>query len=131
MMDSNEVPTKTKIIATIGPRTESEEMISKLIDVGVDVFRLNFSHGSHEWHEMIFKRIRKLCTYVPIMFDVSGPNNAEKRVENAIDVGAELLLTACPFCVVTLDAAVKTLDKDDEIKVMDIAELLLESIKEI
>jgi Fe-S oxidoreductase len=61
-------------------------------------------------------------------FDVSGPNNAEKRIENAIDVGAELLLTTCPFCVVTLDAAVKTLDKEDEIKVIDIAELVLESI---
>ncbi len=62
-------------------------------------------------------------------FDVSGPNNAEKRVENAIEVGADLLLTSCPFCVVTLDAAVKSIDADDEIKVMDIAELLLESVK--
>lgn len=61
-------------------------------------------------------------------FDVSGPNNAEKRVENAVDLGAELLLTACPFCVVTLDAAVKTMDKEDEIKVLDLTELTLDSI---
>ena len=40
---------KTKIVATLGPATESPEMISKLIAAGVNVFRLNMSHGAHDW----------------------------------------------------------------------------------
>ena len=40
---------KTKIIATLGPATESEDMINKLIDAGMNIARLNMSHASHDW----------------------------------------------------------------------------------
>ena len=40
---------KTKIIATLGPATDSAEMIGKLMDAGVNVFRLNMSHAPHDW----------------------------------------------------------------------------------
>ncbi|MHA1143320.1 MAG: pyruvate kinase [Candidatus Helarchaeota archaeon] len=64
---------RTKIMATIGPSSESEERIRQLINAGTDIFRLNFSHGTHEWHETIFRRIRKVAPQVPILFDISGP----------------------------------------------------------
>jgi hypothetical protein len=47
-MESN-TPRKTKIIATLGPATESVEMVARLMDAGVNVFRLNMSHASHDW----------------------------------------------------------------------------------
>ena len=43
--------TKTKILATIGPSSATKEQIEKLIDAGVDGFRFNFSHGTHEEHK--------------------------------------------------------------------------------
>jgi Fe-S oxidoreductase len=49
---------------------------------------------------------------------------AEKRVKQALNTGAEILLTACPFCNITLSDAVKSLEKEDSIKVMDITELV-------
>ena len=55
---------------------------------------------------------------------ISSQAIAEKRVRQALDTGAEILLTACPFCNITLNEAVKALKKDDSIKVMDITELI-------
>ncbi|MFB0924576.1 MAG: pyruvate kinase, partial [Vicingaceae bacterium] len=49
---------KTKIVATIGPATESKEMLSKIINTGVNVCRINFSHGSHEDHKKVIDNIR-------------------------------------------------------------------------
>ena len=53
---------------------------------------------------------------------------AEKRVYQALDTGAEILLTACPFCNITLNDAVKSLEKEDSLAVMDITELLCMSL---
>jgi len=68
---------QTKIIATIGPVTESFEMLQKLAENGVNIFRLNFSHGEYSWHEAVIKRIKKLNRKFPknlaIMLDTKGP----------------------------------------------------------
>jgi len=68
---------KTKILATIGPASDSLESIQKLIYAGVNVFRMNFSHGTHEYHSNILSRIRqaikKTNTIVGILQDISGP----------------------------------------------------------
>ena len=68
---------KTKIVATLGPATSSEEKITQLIKAGVNVFRLNFSHGNHNEHgkliEMIQKIRGKLNQPVGILQDLSGP----------------------------------------------------------
>ncbi|MBW2309869.1 MAG: (Fe-S)-binding protein [Deltaproteobacteria bacterium] len=53
---------------------------------------------------------------------------ADRRVRQALDTGAEILLTACPFCNITLNDSVKSLDKEDIITVMDISELVLMSL---
>lgn len=68
---------KTKVIATIGPASSSQQMLKKLIFAGVDVFRLNFSHGVYEDFERIIKDIRalnaKMETHVAILADLQGP----------------------------------------------------------
>jgi len=70
-------PHLTRIVATVGPASESEEMLGRLVDAGVDVFRLNFSHGTHEEHKVRFDRIRKVTeekgAMVSILQDISGP----------------------------------------------------------
>jgi len=53
---------------------------------------------------------------------------ADRRVQQALDTGADILLTACPFCDITLNDSVKSLDKEDSIKVMDITELISMSL---
>lgn len=69
--------TKTKIIATLGPKTSSKESIETLIISGVNVFRLNFSHGSIEDKkaliDIINKAEKKLCANVSILADLQGP----------------------------------------------------------
>lgn len=79
-MDSNVTPKvnrRTKIVATIGPASESADMIARLIGAGVDVFRLNFSHGTAEQHARVASRIRKQAAiagrYVGILADLQGP----------------------------------------------------------
>ena len=68
---------RTKIIATLGPATDTPEMIARLIEAGVDAFRLNFSHGSHDSHGELIARIKaarkKVERPVAILQDLSGP----------------------------------------------------------
>ena len=68
---------KTKILATLGPSSNSLEMIEKLIDAGANMFRLNFSHGSHEYHQETLDNIRQAMQnkkkIVGILQDISGP----------------------------------------------------------
>ncbi|MBB4831795.1 pyruvate kinase [Staphylococcus hominis] len=68
---------KTKIVCTIGPASESEEMLEKLMNAGMNVARLNFSHGSHEEHKARIDSIRKvskkLGKTIGILLDTKGP----------------------------------------------------------
>ena len=68
---------RTKVVATIGPASESADMIARLIAAGVNVFRLNFSHGTAEQHARVARRIRKQAAiadrYVGILADLQGP----------------------------------------------------------
>jgi pyruvate kinase len=79
-------PRKTKIICTIGPASENIEMLSLLINAGMDIARLNFSHGSHDEHLQIIGNIRKACELsgrqVAIMQDLQGPKIRTEFVEN-------------------------------------------------
>lgn len=50
---------KAKIVCTIGPSSENREIIRRMIESGMDVARLNFSHGNYEWFENIIKTIRE------------------------------------------------------------------------
>lgn len=68
---------KTKILATIGPATDSEEQLSKLIYVGVDAFRLNFSHGSYDYFDKVLSKIHnvrmEMSLPIPVLQDLQGP----------------------------------------------------------
>jgi pyruvate kinase len=68
---------RTKIVATIGPASESDDLIAKLIGAGVNVFRLNFSHGTTAQHVQVADRIRRQASiaghYVGILADLQGP----------------------------------------------------------
>jgi pyruvate kinase len=94
--------TRTKIIATIGPASRSPEVLEKLIGAGLNVCRLNFSHGSHEEHAALIQDIRavaaRLAAPVAILQDLSGPKIRTGRIASGGTVtlveGARLVLTS-------------------------------------
>jgi Fe-S oxidoreductase len=59
----------------------------------------------------------------------TGQRLAEIRVRDAVELGAEILVTACPLCVLTLEDAVKTSGHEEQIRVMDVMELLAEAME--
>ena len=76
-MSNIDLKRRTKIVATIGPATQSEEIITDLIKAGVTTFRLNFSHGDHKDHQERIKTIRKVSEKldldIGILQDLQGP----------------------------------------------------------
>ena len=82
---------RTKIVCTIGPATNSEEMLTRLVRSGMNVARLNFSHGTHEYHKDTLERIKRVRRRegmpVAILLDTKGP---EIRVKDFKDGFAEL-----------------------------------------
>jgi pyruvate kinase len=77
---------KTKIIATLGPASSSAAMIEQLMGAGVDLFRLNFSHGSNDDKKRIIKTVRQLAkrsdNAIGILADLQGPKIRTGRMEN-------------------------------------------------
>ncbi len=76
---------RTKIISTLGPATDSDEMLIELIKAGVNVFRINMSHAPHEWASSLVTRIRThaahLDQHVAVLFDLQGPSIRTGDVE--------------------------------------------------
>src|SRR6201993_4471397 len=92
---------RTKIVATIGPASDTEEMLRSLIDSGMDVARLNFSHRSAEQAKPLVERIRKVAdelgVFVGILGDLRGPRIRVGEMEGgSIDLqrGNQITLTA-------------------------------------
>jgi len=84
-----------------------------------------------KFSELKRARVRSVCCEGGggrMWHDVPGKRLAETRVEEALDVGAEILAVACPFCLLTFDDAIKTTGKEDKIKVMDIMELIANAL---
>ena len=90
---------RTKIVVTLGPVTANTKMVEKLIKKGVDVFRLNFSHGDHEVHaksiSMIRKVSKKVGREVAILQDISGPKVRIGDIDGVLHLkkGDKLFLT--------------------------------------
>ncbi|HOF09052.1 MAG TPA: pyruvate kinase [Opitutaceae bacterium] len=83
---------RTKIIFTLGPATESEEMLEKLIRAGADVVRLNMAHAKHDWTRAVVKRVREVSRRVgrdvAIMMDIKGPEIRTGDVAAPIELKA-------------------------------------------
>lgn len=71
------IETKTKIVATVGPASETAERLTQLVEAGVAVFRLNMAHGRRDWHEAVLGRIRRVSEELDcplaILTDLGGP----------------------------------------------------------
>lgn len=101
---------KTKIVCTIGPASESVEKLTQLIEAGMNVSRLNFSHGNHEEHAARIKNIReaaeKTGKKVGILLDTKGPEIRTNDMEN----GA-IELTTGQECIVSMKEVLGTAEK--------------------
>src|SRR5205085_2723040 len=90
---------RTKIIATLGPATESPEMIARLIDAGVNIFRFNMSHATHDWVRQVTSDIRSAASarhrFIGIMMDTQGPaiRTGELPVPLDLQPGQKFTLT--------------------------------------
>jgi pyruvate kinase len=94
---------RTKIVATIGPASESEEMLRRLIEAGMDVVRLNFSHRSAEQAKPLVARIRKVAdelgVFVGILGDLRGPRIRVGEMQDGavqLEQGQKIVLTPNP-----------------------------------
>ncbi len=94
---------RTKIVATIGPATSSYEMLKAIIEAGVDVCRLNFSHGTYDDHKKVVENIRKVNedtqSFVSILLDLQGPKLRVGEMEN----GKVELITGSTIVVTTTE----------------------------
>lgn len=90
---------KTKIIATLGPATESAEVLGKLLDAGMNMARLNMSHASHPWAREVVKRLREIAAQreccLAILMDTQGPaiRTGELSVPLDLKPGQKFTLT--------------------------------------
>ena len=100
----------TKIIATLGPATETEEMLRGLIASGLDVVRLNMSHGDHDWHAGALARLRKVSAamnrHVGVLMDLQGPRIRVGKLEG----GAAVLPDGAP-CTITCEEIIGTAER--------------------
>ena len=83
---------KTKIVATVGPASNTKEMLIALAKEGVDVFRLNFSHGTHADHEKVIKFVREINeemnTHIALLQDLQGPKIRVNEVKEGTVLSA-------------------------------------------
>ena len=100
-MSNVDLKRRTKIVATIGPSTQSEQVISDLIKAGVTTFRLNFSHGDHEDHSERISTIRKVSKKldldIGILQDLQGPKIRLGRFKDGpikVNTGEKFTLTS-------------------------------------
>ncbi len=117
---------KTKIICTIGPRTANPEMLLQLAQQGMNVARLNMSHGSLEWHQDVIRAIKrinkKIGTTMAIMIDTKGPEVRSGDVKQDLVLQKDDMLTLTvrrqavlePSCVeVSYDGFVNEVEQGD------------------
>ncbi len=126
---------KTKIVATIGPASEDEKTLKKMIESGMNVARINFSHGNHEWNARIIKSIRKLALEmeksVGILADLQGPRVRVQTAENinarkgekilVSDISFKKMIADFSFNIFYLDCPgiIKSIKEGEEILIED------------
>ena len=130
---------KTKIVATIGPKSASKEMLISMISEGMNLARINFSHGEYGKHADAIKAVREINaekhTNVGILADLQGPKIRLGEVADGVIIkeGAELMMTTVKCdgdakCVhITYTSFAKDVVKGDQILIND-GKLVLEVI---
>ncbi|MBN1124030.1 MAG: pyruvate kinase [Sedimentisphaerales bacterium] len=97
-METINTASKTKIVATLGPSSNTPERIAPLIEAGVDVVRLNFSHGDLAQHEVTLSAVRSVChddVIVAVMGDLCGPKIRTSQIDPdgvMLEVGQEITI---------------------------------------
>ncbi|MBU0728473.1 MAG: pyruvate kinase [Proteobacteria bacterium] len=117
---------ETKIICTIGPKTASFDMLQRLAASGMNIARLNMSHGSPDWHMAVIRNIKRLNkkngTSIAILLDTKGPEvrTGDVKTDIVLARGDNLTLTVRrqaelePYCVeVSYDGFVNEVEKND------------------
>jgi len=91
---------KTKIVCTLGPACSNPKVLEEMILSGMDVVRLNFSHGTHEEHKKLFNLVRELSKkydeQVSIMCDIQGPKIRTGRMEAPFNILAGDIMKVTP-----------------------------------
>lgn len=89
---------RTKIVATIGPASESEEIITQLVRSGVNAFRINLSHGEPSQWARIIDTIRRVTGDLPILVDTAGPEVRLVNLPHPVHVkaGQEFMISTAP-----------------------------------
>ncbi|MFU0824101.1 pyruvate kinase [Clostridium sp.] len=133
---------KTKMVFTIGPTSEKEEILTELIKAGMNAARLNFSHGDHEEHgkriELIKKLRTKLNKPIAIMLDTKGPEIRTKDFDGKVELKegskftihcGEDIIGDETRCAVTYDTLYKDVKPGDSILIDDgLVGLLVEKV---
>lgn len=106
---------RTKIVCTLGPATNTEERLKELVEAGMDVARLNFSHGTHDDHRTVYERVRRAGDAtekaVGILADLQGP---KIRLGKFVDDGAlngQVMWNTGDEVRITVDDIVGTKDR--------------------
>jgi pyruvate kinase len=134
---------KTKIVCTIGPTSDNEEMLEKLISSGMDAARLNFSHGSYEEHgsriELVKRLRKKISKPIAIILDTKGPeirtgnfkgSNLELKEGQKFTITTRQLEGDESVCSVSYEKLNEDLKPGDRVLISDgLIELMVESIE--
>lgn len=123
---------RTKIIATIGPASNDYETILEMVKAGVDVFRMNFSHGTHKGHKAVFDHIHKINRAyklnIGILADLQGPkirlgevkgDGVELEDEAEVTITTKECVSTANKLYITYDALAKDISKGDKILIDD------------
>ena len=132
---------KTKIVATVGPSTTEKEILEKMIQEGVNVFRINFSHGCYEDHISAIKKIKEvdkiIGSHTAILADLQGPKIRIGEMPDdglLLSAGDEFLITTSKNKRTKLSALItyKELPKDvkkGEHILLDDGKIVLKTLK--
>ena len=121
--------TRTKIIATVGPASNTPEMLRSLLVTGVDTFRLNFSHGTHEDHARMLAIVRseadKRGKAIAVLLDLQGPKIRVGKFADGkvtLETGMKFVLDASrtePGDIHGVGLDYKELPRDEQLPVVD------------
>lgn len=116
---------KTKIICTIGPATDSYEMLKKLANAGMNIVRLNMSHGDHQSHAKVIKAIKtlnkELAHPIPLLLDTQGPEIRTGNLQQDLELkqGDVIMVTARAEDVEASSLHINYQDLIDDVKIGD------------